>query len=489
MVGWSMFAIIAILILLLCVILALKRPGTAFVILPAVCILLGCAAIFRESIENMLFVPVIFIVTLLAVLMSRRELYSEEWPQKCAKWILIILGLFFSLAILSITFGPLSIIGFLFFIMFVGSVIAYGLTSRYATAAYVISTIGSSMRQNLPLPMALESAAGGRTDNRSRILLRIQKWLVQGYSLSESIRRGYPKCPGNIVAMIAAAERIDQLPLAITSIEADMVARADESRKIRPVHAFYPVILLVFMCFVVFGFMWKIFPHFHTVLAEMTDDALLPVSTRFLFRITSFIAYDYGWLIGLVCALGIFVVIPASIWLKFRPRRPDKPYLTSRIVDFIKWHSPVMRWFENNYSMVQVVELLRLSLNANGKVDNAIANTLELDVNNCFRKRLKKWLEQVERGENIANAARQSKLGSSLAWAFDEQVNQGNTLTILETLESLYRSNYDYYANLARFIMWPCLTLAMGALVGFVIYAMFSPGVAIVNNLANHVMP
>ena len=148
-----------------------------------------------------------------------------------------------------------------------------------------------------------------------------------------------------------------------------------------------------------------------------------------------------------------------------------------------------MRWFENNYSMVQVVELLRLSLNANGKVDNAIANTLELDVNNCFRKRLKKWLEQVERGENIANAARQSKLGSSLAWAFDEQVNQGNTLTILETLESLYRSNYDYYANLARFIMWPCLTLAMGALVGFVIYAMFSPGVAIVNNLANHVMP
>jgi type II secretory pathway component PulF len=484
-----MFAIIAILILLLCVILAFKRPGTAMVLLPVVCVLLGCAAVFRESIENMLFVPVVFIVTLLAVLMTRREPDSEKWPQKCAKWILITLGFFLLLVTVGFVFGPLSIIGLMFFILFVGSIITYGLTSRHATAAYVVSTIGSSMRQNLPLPMALESAAGGRTDHRSRILRRIQKWLVQGYSLSESIKRGYPKCPGNVVAMIAAAERIDQLPLAMKSIEADIVAKADESRKIRPVHAFYPVILIVFMFFVVFGLVWTVFPQFHKVLTEMTEGAQLPASTRLLIRITNFIAYDYGWLIGLVFALLVLVVVPASIRIKFRPRRPEKPYLTSRIVDFIKWHSPVMRWFEKNYSMVQVVELLRLSLNADGTVNNAIANTLGLDVNNCFRKRLKMWLEKVERGDNIAIAARQTGLGSSLAWAFDEQVNQGNTLTVLETLESLYRSNYDYYANLARFIMWPCVTLAMGVMVGFVIYALFSPSIAIINNLANQAMP
>ena len=483
-----MFTIIAIIILLLCVILAFKRPGTALVLLPVVCLLLVCATIVRESIESLLFVPVVFIVTLLVVLMARREPDSKEWPQICAKWILITLGLLLSFVAVGL-FGPLSIVGLMFFFMFVGSIIAYGLTSQHATAAYVVSTIGSSMRQNLPLPMALESAASGRTDHRSRILRRIQKWLVQGYSLSESIKRGYPKCSGNVVAMIAAAERIDQLPLAIKSIEADMLAKADESRKIRPVHAFYPVVLIVFMFFVVFALVWKVFPQFHTVLTEMTDDALLPASTRVLIRITHFIAYDYGWLIGVLFALVVLVVVPASIRIKFRPRRSDKPYLTSRIVDFIKWHSPVMRWFEKNYSMVQVVELLRLSLNANGTLNDAIANTLGLDVNNCFRKRLKKWLEKVERGDNIAIAVRQVGLGSSLAWAFDEQVNQGNTLTILETLESLYRSNYDYYANLARFIMWPCLTLAMGVMVGFVIYAMFSPSIAIINNLANQAMP
>jgi type II secretory pathway component PulF len=475
--------------LVICVILAFKRPGIALVILPVVCFLAGYAAVLRDSFENILFVPVIFVVTLLTVLMTRREPDSESWPQICAKWMLIILAFLLLFITVGFVFGHLSIVGLMFFIMFVGSIIAYGLTSQHATAAYVISTIGSSMRQNLPLPMALESAASGRTDRRSRILRRIQKWLVQGYSLSESIKRGYPKCPGNVVAMIAAAERIDQLPLAIKSIEADMVAKADESRTIRPVHAFYPVVLIVFTFFVLFALVWKVFPQFHIVLTEMTEDAQLPASTRVLIRITSFIAYDYGWLIGLVFALVILVVIPASIRIKFRPRRSDKPYLTSRIVDFIKWHSPVMRWFEKSYSMVQVVELLRLSLNADGTVNNAIANTLGLDVNNCFRKRLKKWLERVERGDNIAIAARQTGLGSPLAWAFDEQVNQGNTLTILETLESLYRSNYDYYANLARFIMWPCLTLIMGVMVGFVVYAIFSPVVAIIHHTADLVVP
>jgi len=484
-----MFAIIAILILLLYAILGFKKPGIALITSPVVCFLLGYAAVLRETFENILFVPVIFIVTLLAVLMAKREPDSEEWPQKCAKWLLIILVCLLLSVTAGFLFSPLSIIGFMFFILFIGSIIAYGLTSRHTTAAYVVSIIGSSMRQNLPLPMALESAASGLTDHRSRILRRIQKWLVQGYSLSESIKRGYPKCSGYVVAMIAAAERIDQLPLAMKSIEADMVTKADESRKIRPVHPAYPIILIIFMFFIVSGLMWKVFPAFQAVLTEMTDGAQFPASTRLLIRIANFITYQYGWLIGLVFALVVLVAVPASIRIKFRPRRPDKPYLTSRIVDFIKWHSPVLHWFEKNYSMVQVVELLRLSLNADGTVDNAIANTLGLDVNNCFRKRLKKWLEKVERGDNIATAARQTGLGSPLAWAFDEQVNQGNTLTVLETLESLYRSNYSYRANLVRFIMWPCVTLIMGAMVGFVVYAIFSPLIVIVNHTADFAFP
>ena len=139
--------------------------------------------------------------------------------------------------------------------------------------------------------------------------------------------------------------------------------------------------------------------------------------------------------------------------------------------------------------MVQVVEMLRLSLNAGCPINDAIDNTIGLDVNNRFKRRLRKWHQKVERGDNISAAARKSKLGSALAWAFDEQVNQGNTPAILETLEAFYRSNYSYCVNLARFIIWPCIILCMGILVGFVVLAIFLPSISIIDHLVTLVTP
>jgi type II secretory pathway component PulF len=487
--------IIAILLLAVYIYLGYKMPAIALVTSPVVALTIFVAGSADDS-GAMIIAPLIFFATVIAVAIPRREPGSEQWPQICAKWILIgfavALSLVTAVAVFGL-FGPsvffplaLFIIGLIIFIVLI---VSYGLTSRHAITAYVISTIGSSMRQNLPLPMALESAAASRTDNRSRILQNIQKWLVQGYSLSESIKRGYPKCPGHAVAMITAAERIDQLPLAIGAIEADMVTKADDRRRINPVHPLYPVIVIVFTFFILLSMMTFVIPQFKTVLEEMLGGATLPFATRLVTGIARFIWFDYGWLIGFIFALIVLLVIPISIRVKFRPRRPEKPYLFSRIGDYIKWHLPILHWFEKNYSMVQVVELLRLSLNAGYTVDDAIDNTLGLDVNNCFKKRLKEWLEKVKRGDNIATAVRESKLSPALAWAFDEQVNQGNTLSILETLESFYRSNYSYYVNLARFIMWPCVTLIMGVMVGFVVYAIFSPGIMVIKRMAELVTP
>ena len=485
-----MLLIILIIAMAFFALLGYKKPGLALIVSPIATILSAFVSGFVEQTEGIIIAPLIFLATLIAVLMSKRDPDSDQIPQRVAKWILTIFVFSLFSAIGFALFGHWGSLGLMFVILFITAVISYGLTSRYATAAYVLSTIGSSMRQNLPLAMALESAASGRTDDRARILRRIKKWLVQGYSLSESIKRGYPKCPSHAVAMIAAAERINQLPLAIKSIEANMVARANDKRRVRPIHPLYPVILITFLFFIVLGTMTFVIPQFSGVLTEVLifEGAALPAATRILIRIGNFVAYEIGWLIGLALAFIIFVVVPVSIRIKFRPRRPDKPYLLSRVGDFIKWHLPVLHWFDKNYSIVQVVELLRLSLSSGSTVNDAIANTLWLDVNNCFRKRLENWLAKVEAGDDIATSAQKERLGSCLAWVFDK-ANQGNTLAILETLESFYRSNYSYSVNLARFIMWPCVTIIMGVMVGFVVYAIFSPLVAIINLLASSIIP
>jgi len=461
-------------------------PAIALITSPVVSLAIAVAAIAEES-WAIYIAPLISLVTIIEVLMSKRESDTEEWYQTLARWILVIFIFLLSIATIGVVFKSLGLVIFIFFVLLIGSIITYSLTSRHTTATYVISTIGSSMRQNLPLPMALESAAAGRKDNESQILQRIRDWLLQGYSLSESIKKGYPKCPSRAVAMITAAEQIDQLPLAINAIETDMNTKTNERKQINPVHPLYPVIVISFMIFILLSMMKFVIPQFKAVLDEMTGEASLPLATRLLVGIVRFIGNEYGWLIWGGFLLTVLFVIPVSIQIKFRPRRPDKPYLLSRIGDFIKWHLPILHWFERNYSMVQIAELLRLSLNSGYTINKAIDNTLGLDVNNCFRKRLKKWLNKVEQGDNIADAVRESKLGSALAWAFDGQINQGNTLAVLETIESCYRSNYSYGVNLARFIIWPCIILTMGIIVGFVVLGIFSPGIFVIRQLAEMV--
>ncbi len=483
-----MLALSAILLLILYIYLGVRRPAVAMITMPFLVVTLVCVGIIEEDIWSIFISVLLFFTTIIAVVVTEYESGSSKWPHVVAKTIFIILGGFFVSAALLLFVAPFGYLAILFF-FFIAAIVRFSLISRDATTTYVLSTIGSSMRQNLPLTMALETAASGRYEKHSRILKRIQQWLVQGYPLSDSIKKGYPQCPGYAIALIKAAEKIDQLPYAIEAIEADMAEKASESRRIRPVHPIYPVILMIFMFFILLGIMIFVIPQFRTALTEVTGGGRLPYATEVLMDIVAFIVYDYGWLLFLIIGLITLFLIPFYLYAKFRPRRPGEPYLLSRMGDFIKWHLPFLHYYEKNYSLVQVIELLRLSLNAGCTVDEAISNTIGLDVNNCFRKRLRRWLDQVLGGENIAVAARKSKLGSALAWAFDDKVNQGNTPEILETLETFYRTNYSYYVNLTRFIMWPCITLVMGAIVGFVIIALYYPSIEIINTLSGHVVP
>jgi len=491
----EIFIITSVSILLLYAIFAYKWPKFAFVTLPipvAVLVLLE-SLIFVDD-ETSIFAAAIasvtiFLTTLFIIIIRENRFHPK--PNRLittiAKWILflvLVVGLLpFACGIL---FGPAGILAYIFLLLIIGSIFSFSYASMHATTSFIFTTIGSSIRQNLPLPMALESAATGLKDHRSKVLLNIRKWLVEGYSLSEALKRGYPQCPGYALTTIAATEKINQLPSAIQAIEADLKAKSDQSNRLQPIHPLYPVIVIAYEFFLVLTLMKFVVPRFNDIITEMIQGSL-PAPTEFMLNIVDFFyplePIGYGLIILL-----IFVFIPAWIHCRFRPRRPEKHYLVSRIGDFLKWNLPILHSFAKNKSMVHVLEILRLSLNSGYTVNHAIAQTLNLDVNTRFKKKLKMWLEKVESGENISAAAIESGLGTPIAWAFDN-VNQNNTVAILETLEDFYRSNYNFRANLARFILWPCATIAMGASVAFIAVAILLPMVEIIYGLVSMVTP
>jgi len=488
-------AVLGTAILTLYIVLGCKRPRFALLTVPAMVFAIVSAAIGYEAGEYYLFAGLLLLATLGAVAWSGRKLESQEWFHQWAFWTLVVIAGMVSVVFIFLGFGlvgagfVLPLFFFLGIVAMVASVVSYGITNRAAMVTQVFSTLGSSMRQNLPLPMALDCAATGRENKIAWTLRKIKKKLLQGYSLSESLRRGYPHCPGQALALVTVAERIGQLPRAIEAIEADAHARAAERNRLQPVHPIYPLVVLTIMFVLVYGLMTFVIPQYKTVLEEMATGQL-PLSTQILLSVAATIAYGYGGLI-LALILIILVVVGPALWFRgrFRPRRPDHPYLLSQIGDWLKWHLPILHWFEHNRSTLMLVEWLQLCAKAGSPLNETIRAAMDLDVNLCYRERLLRWLERVERGDNIAAAARRCKLGTALAWALDEGLCTADAPTVLKMLEAYYRSNYSYRANLTRFILWPCAIVVLGLTVGFVVYAIFSPAVATIHFMADYVYP
>jgi len=490
---------VALLLAALYIYLGRYKPRLALITAPAACGLLVYLTTWAgsefDTFQALLLAPMILLAALMSLALSPAEPAIKQWPRRWARFLLLgfaalLVAATALIAMVTLpSFGFLSLLLFILITALVGAAINYGLTSRQSHAAYVVSTIGSCMRQNLPLVMALESAAGAADDRRSRILRSINYWLVRGFGVAHSLEMGCPQLPADVLATISAAERINQLPQAFESLQADMVARSEQSKRIEPVHPYYPLVLVMLAGFIIWGILTFILPQIVMVMTDMSPESELPGATRALISVFRFVGYGDGVLFIAALALLLLVVLPLSVYLRFRRRRPDQPYMLSRLGDFIKWHLPVLHWFEKNRAMVQTTELLRLWLNAGGTVNDAIAQTLQLDMNNSFRSKLRRWHRMVEAGRDISDAAKAAGVGNALAWAFDQKLNQGNTLEILQSLETLHRSNYSYRANLARFIICPCVNLVMGLIVGFVVYAIWSAPVAMIQYTVDAIYP
>jgi type II secretory pathway component PulF len=473
-----MLVALVIILIFICGVLAFVLPVAGYI--AAFGILLLLLGLGVEWTELAAIGLAVFITAMAAIAFKKGGLWVRR--------ILIAFSLVVIVDAGFVLFGMWGSLGLMIVLLFTGAVIGIVMTLELSTAAYVISTISSSVRQNLPLPAAMEMAAIGQNDRRARILRNIKKWLVEGYSLSESLKRGYARCPGYATALVAVGERIGQVPLALGVLEQDLVAKANLNKRVRHIPLCYPSILLLLMFTIVLWLVTFVFPTYTTVLNDMGTGEL-PAATLVLMRIAWFIKYNYGWLLILLVLLGFMVGGAFYVRIKVRPRRPDRPYVISNIGDFIRWHIPILRWYEWNRAMQRIVGMLRLSLNAGCTINEAIANTLQTDINRCLKGKLREWLNRVERGDDIGQSARQCGMGSAMAWAFADKQNHGDTLDILETLESSYRWGYSRAAAMVRFIVGPCETLCLGLMVGFIAYAIFSPIIAVIYATADWVVP
>ena len=431
------------------IILAWKKPGVALILLLPVAAGMFLSGLMNDDVYRSNWV---FIIYLLAIALVPISICVIHWGPSSSQletpWYKavtgVILTVFKYLLILAIFVAVFQFFSPILFMLFLVASYQFNQAQKFGLAMDVISAIGTSMRQSLPLPMALTTAAYGQKKKEARIFNNIAHWLTQGWPLSEALRRGYPRCPSAILGAIATAEKMDQLPSAIESLWADLSEKVNDYKNSKPVHPWYPFVVGTVLFAITIGLSVFIIPTFVEVLSDISDgQAHLPAATQSLLAFSNWIAGRNG-LNAMMVLLPALCVTLFIIYIRFRRRTPEKPRLLSRIGDRIKWYTPVLHWFEKTFGNLSLVQSLRVGLVAGYPVNTILRNALGLDVNRCYQKRLEKWLHKIEAGDNIAQSAKDCGLDKTLCWAMDETVHESNTPQILESLEAIYRNKYNY---------------------------------------------
>lgn len=487
---------ISALVVTIWTVLSGKRPRLALLTLPAaagIILMTGLMMSIEARDEGFLF-SVAVTWTILTVLVNLLILAGTPydhaagrypWPRTWARGILISAGY---LLLLVILLGLFNLFGLIFFALFLAGAFRFQKTGRYANVMEILSAISHCVRRGLPLPMALHTAAQNHPHAKTaKVMQSISHWLVQGLPLSEAVRNGWPRVPLEVVTTIEAAEKVSQLPQALESLEKDLAERVDDYKQVRPVHPFYPLIVIAAAFLVIMGLFIFILPTFAEVLSDISEgQERLPQPTQFLLDTAHFLTSNKG-LPVLLILLGVIGLIELVIFLRLRRRRPGT-VLTS-VCDRIKWHLPLQGWFERHYSQLRLVEYLRAAFRAGRPVNEALRESLVLDMNECYKQRIVRWAERIENGVPFAEAARQAGMGPTMTWAFDEGLNRRNLPEILTMIEETTRGSYDYRANILRSILWPVVILLLGMVIGFFVYAFFLPMVQLIYITMEYSMP
>ena len=357
-----------------------------------------------------------------------------------------------------------------FTILLIGSFFAWISISRDTVQIDVVTSISSCLKQNMPLSTALARSAEGLGDGAAKVLLKLSQYLSEGYSLSDSIKLGYRKCPGYVAGLLKAAEDVNRLPQAAEYISAkyspENCHNASSGNSIYNI-ILYPLSLMLIVSIFIAFFGIFIIPPISQMLSDMSVE--VPEVTIKFIQVSKTLVHNGGFLI----------LIPLTLFIVFRcmffVRRVGKLSIISMIGDVIKWYLPVVSWFVKTESNIRVLAYMRMALAAGVPFDRIVSNCGDLDLNVVFKRRINKWHRLIVSGTPVAQAAGLAHMDQSIVWCLNNNTWEKSAPNALEMLEKSYSSVLDFKMNVAREIIGPASVLFCALVVGLICYAIFKP--------------
>lgn len=372
-----------------------------------------------------------------------------------------------------LVYGGLIVFGFAF-----GCIVAW-LRQRRERVRTVIESVSLIVAQNLPLLPALQAASASETGKLRDIFLTLVRRLSFGEELWRSLRFACPNCPGEVIGAIAAGERSGTLPAVLRSIVVDLRRRPVRQQQDGTTVGYLLSLIIVSIAVIAF-LMVQVVPKFYSIFEDFS--ATLPPATQALFRISGVIGANFLLFIGALFAA--MLLIAQSVFMRYFGTRIPMQLQASYIVwDSLVWMMPIARAIASARAAEQQLPVISAALRAGVDLSAAARQAAIVPVNEFARRRLAKWAERMRTGMLPADAAK--RCGMPGAWVRAVGGNAGNDdlPARLDYLTAYYRSIAMHWEDVIASIARPCFVFVWACGIGAVVYALFLPLVALLEQL------
>lgn len=296
-----------------------------------------------------------------------------------------------------------------------------------------------------------------------------------GETLSGAMAK-YPRTFDRLfVNMVAAGEAGGVLDLILSRL-ADFMEKAAKLKSRVKGAMIYPAVVMCAAFGIVLGLMIFVIPKFTEVLTEMTGGQKLNPLTLGLMKVSSWIAYQYGWAVLIGVPFGITFLL--KFLKRFRPCR--------LVLDMITLRLPVVGLIVNRTSIARWTRTLGTLIGAGVPILEAINITRETAGNEVFADMLGKVHYAIRQGDTFANPLKQSKTVDGIV---TNMVEVGEETGDLDKMMLKVADNYDEEVDVLvgslMSLLEPVMILVLGTIVGTIVLAIFLPMIQIITGLTN----
>ncbi|UCE99683.1 MAG: type II secretion system F family protein [Planctomycetota bacterium] len=306
-----------------------------------------------------------------------------------------------------------------------------------------------------------------------RVLGYVGDDIEGGSTLSEAMAR-FPRSFNRLfVNMVAAGETGGVLDLILARV-ADFMEKAQRLKSRVKGAMIYPVVVLTVAFLILLALMTFVIPQFETVLGEMVEGKLNPV-TRTVLGISHWIAYDFGWVVLIGVPFGAVFLL--KVIKLFRVGR--------LVLDTIKLKLPIMGKLSSRIAVTRWTRTLGTLINAGVPILDAINVTRETAGNEVFANMLANVHDSIKQGDTFASPLKQSKTVDLIV---SNMVAVGEETGDLDKMLLKVADNYDEQVDVLvaglMSLLEPVMILCLGAIVMTIVLAIFLPMIQIISGLS-----